>query len=130
MYLFDSDWIIQAISRRQPATRILDQLATSPIHVSYVTVGELYERAFWSANPRAFLLGYRHFLSFYGMLGLTHQIMERFAELRAYLRRRGQLILDFDLVIAATALQYDLTLLTFNRRHFERIPDLRLYQLP
>jgi predicted nucleic acid-binding protein len=37
------------------------------------------------------------------------------------------LIEDFDLVIAATALHYDLTLLTFNRRHFERIPDLRLY---
>lgn len=128
MYLLDSDWVIQAISRRQPATRILDHLATSRIHVSYVTAGELCERAFWSAHPQAYVLGYQHFLSAYGMLGLTHQIMARFAELRFYLRRRGQLILDFDLVIAATALQYDLTLLTFNLRHFQRIPDLRLYE--
>ena len=33
---------------------------------------------------------------------------------------------DSDIWIAATALQYDLTLLTNNRRHFERIEGLRL----
>jgi predicted nucleic acid-binding protein len=54
--------------------------------------------------------------------------MEHFAETRALLRRRGELIADFDLLIAATALHHDLTLLTFNLRHFERIPELRLYQ--
>ena len=37
------------------------------------------------------------------------------------------MIENVDLLIAATALVHDLTLLTFNRRHFERIPDLRLY---
>jgi predicted nucleic acid-binding protein len=30
--------------------------------------------------------------------------------------------------IAATALHHDLTLLTRNRRHFSRIPSLRLYE--
>ena len=33
---------------------------------------------------------------------------------------------DFDLLIAATDLQYDPTLLTNNRRHFERIDGLRI----
>ena len=31
---------------------------------------------------------------------------------------------DLDLLIGATALRYDLTLLTNNRRHFERISSL------
>ena len=31
---------------------------------------------------------------------------------------------DMDLLIAATAIRHDLTLLTNNRRHFERIPSL------
>jgi tRNA(fMet)-specific endonuclease VapC len=31
-----------------------------------------------------------------------------------------------DLLIAATALQYDLTLLSNNRRHFDRIDGLRI----
>jgi predicted nucleic acid-binding protein len=59
---------------------------------------------------------------------LSELIAERCGEIRAHLRRRGQPISDFDAVIAATALHYNLTLLTFNRRHFERIPDLRLYE--
>jgi tRNA(fMet)-specific endonuclease VapC len=31
-----------------------------------------------------------------------------------------------DLLIAATALQYDVTLLSNNRRHFDRIDGLRI----
>ena len=53
--------------------------------------------------------------------------MEIFARIRAALRRRGQMISDFDILIASTALQYELTLLTRNTRHFARIPNLRLY---
>jgi tRNA(fMet)-specific endonuclease VapC len=54
--------------------------------------------------------------------------MERFAGIRADLRRRGQIISDFDILLAATALHYDLTVLSRNIRHFNRIPDLKLYQ--
>lgn len=60
-------------------------------------------------------------------LGLDESTMETFGRVRNYLRRRGQLIPDFDLLIASTALQHDLTLLTRNTRHFARIPNLRLY---
>src|SRR5690348_10774485 len=61
------------------------------------------------------------------IIGLNDQIAERFTEKRAFLRRRGRLISDLDLLIAATALHHDLTMLTFNVRQFERIPDLRVY---
>ena len=49
-----------------------------------------------------------------------------FGRERGRLRADGMLIGDSDLWIAATALQYNLTLLTNNRRHFERIDGLRL----
>ena len=128
MYLLDADWIIQALAGRPPAARPLDRLVGSRIYVSYVTIGELYERAFTSVNPEAHLMGFRRFLSQYGRLSLSEPVMERFAETRAYLRRRGELIADMDLLVAATALAHDLTLLTLNLRHFERIPDLKLYR--
>ena len=54
--------------------------------------------------------------------------MTRFANHRARLRNTGLLIPDFDLAIAATALEHDLTLITHNRRHFGRIDGLRLYE--
>lgn len=36
---------------------------------------------------------------------------------------------QFDLAIAATALHHDLTLLTENRKHFERVPGLKIQSL-
>lgn len=127
-YLLDTDWVIQALARRQPAARTLERLIGSRVYVSYVTLAEVYERAFVSSNPQAHLVGFRHFLSAYRLLGLSDPVVERFAETRALLRRRGQRIADFDLLIAATALHHDLTLLTFNLRHFERVPELKLHQ--
>lgn len=46
--------------------------------------------------------------------------------LRAELRRTGQLIGGADLQIAATALAFDVTLVTHNTREFSRIRGLRL----
>ncbi len=55
--------------------------------------------------------------------------MRGFARIRGGLRRSGQLIGDPDLLIAATALHYDLTLVTRNVKDFQRTPGLRLYQV-
>jgi tRNA(fMet)-specific endonuclease VapC len=54
--------------------------------------------------------------------------MQRFARVRGELRRAGMIIGDFDLLIAATALHHKLTVVTRNVRHFQRIPELALYQ--
>ena len=43
-----------------------------------------------------------------------------FATERRRLRAAGAIIGDCDLLIGATALRYDLTLLTNNRRHFDK----------
>ena len=51
---------------------------------------------------------------------------EIFGQLKATLLNQGNLIEDFDIMIAATALQHDLTLLTNNSRDFARIDSLRL----
>jgi tRNA(fMet)-specific endonuclease VapC len=126
-YLLDTDWLIQALHGRHTAVSTLGQLAGSRVAISVITIAEAYEGAFRSPDPQAYLTSVRHFASAYRILGLNDAIAEQFAELRAHLRHRGALIPDFDLLIGATALQYDLTLLTFNRRHFERIPGLRLH---
>ena len=93
-----------------------------------MTVGEVYEGAFSNPDPEAHLASLRRFLAAFRVLPLTDPIMEGFAHTRADLRRQGMLIPDLDLLIAATALHHDLTLLTRNLRHFSRIPDLKLYQ--
>lgn len=128
MYLLDTDWIIQALAGREPALRTLRDVAARHVFVSLITIGELYERAFVSANPQAHLRDLRQFMAPHRHLGLSDPIMERFADTRASLRRRGQIIPDFDIPIAATALHHGLAVLTFNLRHFQTIPDIRVYQ--
>ena len=45
------------------------------------------------------------------------------------MRKAGRMIGDFDLLIASTCLCHDLTLLTNNVRHFNRIEGLRLLSI-
>ena len=51
---------------------------------------------------------------------------ESYGPLRARLESEGQPLAEPDLRIAAIALSRDLTLVTGNVRHFERVPDLRV----
>ena len=126
-YNLDADWTINALARRRRAHTILTRLASSGVAISWLTVGELYEGGFDSPNPQARLAVLHEFLHPFRMVGVNGPIMERFAEIRAGLRRQGEIIPDFDIMIGATALHYDLTVLTFNVRHLSRIADLRLY---
>ncbi len=54
--------------------------------------------------------------------------MQHFARIRGELRRTGKIIGDFDILIAATAIQHNLTLVTRNIKDYQRIPDLKMYQ--
>jgi tRNA(fMet)-specific endonuclease VapC len=60
------------------------------------------------------------------ILPLTDAVVGQAAEIYADLHRSGRLISDADILIAATALTHDLTLVTENAGHFERIAGLRV----
>ncbi len=109
-YLVDTDYLIDAIGQVTGPTSTLIRLSPQGLAVSIVSVGEIYEGAFGFSPPEVALASYRTFLRTYAVLPLTDSIMERFAGNRAALRRRGRSIPDLDLLIAATALDQDLTL--------------------
>lgn len=60
------------------------------------------------------------------VLPLTEQVIARAAALYGELYRRGELIADADLLIAATALDAEHTLITNNLSHFQRILGLSI----
>lgn len=59
-------------------------------------------------------------------INLTSEIVNRASEIYADLYKRGQLIGDADILIAATALENDLPVVTNNESHFNRISDLQV----
>jgi tRNA(fMet)-specific endonuclease VapC len=127
-YLLDSDWIINLLAGKADAQKKIERINPDEIGISLITVAEIYESAYHFANPDAHIQTFRAFLENFQLLHLNLPIIEKFAEVRAHLRRRGQLISDFDLLIGATVLHYDLVVLTYNIKHFQRIPDLKIYE--
>jgi predicted nucleic acid-binding protein len=57
----------------------------------------------------------------------TAPLCSGFAHIRGNLRQQGLIIGDFDILIGATALHHNLTLVTRNRKHYERIPGLNIH---
>ena len=60
------------------------------------------------------------------VLPLTDAEILRAARIYGDLHRRGDLIGDADILIASTALENGLTLVTNNENHFKRVPGLTL----
>jgi len=58
-------------------------------------------------------------------LDFTPSTASVFGEMKARQSQSGKTIDDFDLAIAAIAVEHDLTVATLNSRHFQKIKDLR-----
>jgi tRNA(fMet)-specific endonuclease VapC len=129
-YLLDTDWIVDVLNGQEKAINTVLELAPAGLAVSIITYGELYEGAAFARDPEPALSGLRNFLKGKAILPLTQPIMERFAQIRGSLPRPvRQQIGDLDILIAATCLERNLTLLTRNLKGFQHIPELKLYQL-
>jgi len=96
------------------------------LHLSSITVGELFT---WSlrahASPKR-LQALLDLLTDVTVLDVTVDVSREFGELRAVLLDAGQGTPDMDLLIAATALVHNLTLVTHNVRDFVNLPGLNI----
>ncbi len=125
-YLVDTDWVINHLHRVDPVVRRLQELAPDGLGLSIISLAELYDGVVGSTNPERDERMLNTFLASVDVLPLDESICHTFAKERARLRAAGTLISDFDLLIGATAIRYGLTLLTNNRRHFERLEGLTI----
>ena len=101
-------------------------LAPEGVGISIVSLAELQEGIARSVTPEVDQAILRGFLTTVTVVDLDEDTCRIFGTERARLRAEGNLIGDFDLLIGATAVRHGLTLLTNNRRHFERLADLAI----
>ena len=123
-YLVDTDWAIHHLNGHPVITQRLQDLHHEGLALSVAALAEIYEGVYYSRDPEASERSLIAFLESVSLIGIDEETAKIFARERGRLRAMGMLIGDVDLFIAATALQHSVTLLTNNRRHFERIPGL------
>ena len=128
-YLVDTDWVIDYFHGVEQAVRRLNEFSSDGVGLSVIALAELYEGVFYSSNPEGNEQAMRDFLEDVQVVGVDDGVCRTFARERGRLRSAGALINDFDLLIGSMALHHDLTLLTNNRRHFERVEGLRIVSL-
>ena len=94
--------------------------------VPAMVLGELIFGAEKSKNPAKNRNLITTILSTLPVMHTNDAIMEKFGEQKAMLSGRGEVVEDADVLIAATALAYDATLVPGNLRHFSRFDGLNL----
>ena len=125
IYLLDADWIISFLNGRSEAVEAVSRLADEGIVVSIITWGEIYEGLLAVSEPERRLAQFEEFTLNLDLIAPDIVVARHYAQTRAQLRSQGLLIPDNDLWIAATALAFDLTLVSRDD-HFTRIPGLML----
>lgn len=91
-----------------------------------MSIGELAYGAAKARNPDAERERVERLVDILDEGPATRAVMMRFGLVKADLEAAGTRLADADLLIAATALEHDMTLVTGNTKHFARIPGLRL----
>lgn len=99
---------------------------TGQLHLSVVTIAELKQWLFRKNTPGRYLQSFVTMLQDFAVLIVDEQVAQRFGELGAELLDKGLTVATPDLLIAATALIHDLTLVTHNTPDYVNIPGLRL----
>lgn len=127
VYLLDTSTIIDYLRGKQPVVELLNTIE-GELHSSYVCLAELYEGIYRVTNSAKVEESVNKFfasLSF--VYGIDAKVAQKFGEIRAGLKRKGEIIEDLDLILAATCLVNNLTLITANKKHFSHVPDLQIY---
>lgn len=126
MFLLDTDIVIYALKGRAEVLANLRIHYHEPLFLSTITMMELYYGAYKSRNVDANLARLKAIETSYPLLAPGAEVVDAFGRTKASLEAQGARLADLDLIIAITALSRNLTLITNNQKHFQRIPGLKL----
>jgi tRNA(fMet)-specific endonuclease VapC len=123
-YVLDTDTCIYWLKGEEKVRKRVEQIGADSLRMTIITLAELKYGAYYSKNASENLESIGKFLRKVKVLSLDYDAAERFGKIKAELRRSGQIIQDFDILIASITLSHAGVLVTNNTEHFKRIPGL------
>ena len=127
MYIFDTD-IYTNVMRKIPSEKLLNRLKKVPRRDQFtttITIAEVYYGLMKASNRTKLLeLFIAVLLPRATILPFGFSAAKKYGAIRSFLEKQGTPLSHADLQIASIALSMDMTLITGNLKHFQRVPQL------
>lgn len=129
-YLIDTDYLIDRLKEESHAVALIDRLADQGVALSIVSYLELFEGVLQATDREAAEHKLDALIEGMPLFPVTRSVAQRCAQIRSSLRDAGRRVNNraLDLIIAATALENGLTLVTRNVADYSDIVELTLYE--
>lgn len=125
-YILDTDICIYWLKGISNIKDKVEQIGIKNIYTTIVTTAELYHGAFHSKRVKENLEDVENFIKIIKPLSLTKNSAKRFGRIKSELKIQGEIIDNFDILIASIVLDNEGILVTNNTGHFNRIKKLRI----
>ena len=124
-YLLDTNICIYFIKGLYDLKAKFEEVGTENCFISEITLAELKFGVAKSQAKQKNNIALENFLTGIQIMPI-YPALDIYASEKARLQKSGKVIDDFDLLIGATAVSFDLIMVTNNTNHFNRIKELKL----
>ena len=126
-YMLDTNICIYAIKDSKPGLReYMADITPGEMCISSITLSELRYGAYKSASASRNIVAINQFLSTIQVLAFDERAADEYGKIRSDLEKRGCVIGNMDMLIAAHARSAGITVITNNTREFERVEALKI----
>lgn len=123
-YLLDTNICIFFLQGKYGVKEKIQEAGRKNCYISEITIAELLQAAPYSNSEK-----HRHDVEIL-LESLTvvpiYDSLPTYATTKAYLRREGQMIEEFDMLIGSSAVHHGYVMVTENVDHFKRIPGIEI----
>ncbi len=128
MTCLDTDFLISFMRGEENSLKKIEELEKKQELLSTTSINatELLKGSYNSKNPKKELIKVKMYLETLEILDFDYESAIIFSKIWYKLKKKGNIIQDFDILIASIAIENDEALLTKNIKHFEKIEGLKL----
>ncbi len=124
-FLIDTNICIYFLKGRFDLVNKFDEIGIDNLYISEITVAELKFGAAKSDHPTKNKKVIEKLINKFKQIPIYNSL-DIFAEEKARLRKMGNIVDDFDLLIGATAMANNMILVTNNEKHFRRLKGIQI----
>ena len=122
-YLLETNICIYLLKGQRGIVEKIEVTGCDNCFITDVTLAELWFGAYNSNRIEQQKRGISYLEQLFNVISIKDSV-ELFGSNKAYLKSRGTIIDDFDILIGSTAIKHNLIMVTENVKHLSRLPGI------